>query len=182
MKLLSCIVSTIAWAESFVSEHSPGEPCGSITTADWDYKIKDGKWNCKVHETNPKAFRCQLYCKDGYNTRSVSLCRLNAKSELYHKWSQPRRTQPTCQNCSIPTLNKQFPIQNGGKWECRFKDGEQFWNEHREELFRNTVRMCSVICPSGTFSKATVQCRQNKGWKMRNGSKEEKATQTVSCI
>jgi len=167
--------------ESFVSEHSPGEACGSIITADWDYKIKDGKWNCKAHHTNAKAVRCQLYCNDGYNTRSVSLCRLNLKSELYLKWSQPKRTTPTCQNCSIPKLRKQFPVQNGGKWECSFKDGVSK-NEDRDETYRNTIRMCHVTCPSGTYSKATVQCRQNKGWKLRNGSKEEKKTQTVSCI
>lgn len=153
-------VSTTPYSNTVVNGLSGSGICGSLDTANWDTNVINGIWNCSK-KTKSQAVRCKLGCQDGYETKSTILCRANKKSEYFNIWSDPRKSEANCENCSMETLDKNFPIK-GGKWDCGFKDNNL------------SIKECFVKCrkPSQDPPIHSVQCRQNRGWKVRQGHKD----------
>ena len=144
------------------------EVCGKVSDTNWSKSITSGSWVCNE---NTNRIQCRLKCEDGFNTRTMTMCRKKINLHGYNQWSQPKEYNPQdCLKCATNVLATHYPIQ-GGQWNCT-----------TESEMNRSVRFCSVSCQNGMQINGSAHCRSSKGWKMTKGSKRFRKFGNLSCF
>lgn len=110
--------------------------------------VGGGEWRCAETE-NRRKVRCNSFCNDGYEPKSVLICKLSTNHWVIHE----RHSNLSCEPCSEDSLHKsEFGKPTGGTWNC-YDD-------------RRSHRVCEIDCNEpGKTADFEVKCRNNKEWK-----------------